>query len=154
MKKLTAPAEWRKLFLLFLMGGCIYFAIEVAYKGESHASMFITGGTAFVLIGGINNYFDCDMPFVRQMLYSSVIITLLEFICGCIVNLWLGMYVWDYSDMPFNLLGQICLPFTAIWFALSPAAIFLDDFFRWQMFGEDKPRYVLVSRRGRAENVA
>lgn len=154
MKQLSARFEWLKLFLLFLMGGCIYFAIEVAYKGDSHVSMFITGGIAFVLIGGLNNYLDYEMPLLKQMLYSSVIITVLEFICGCIVNLWLGLYVWDYSDLPFNLLGQICLPFMAIWFVLSLAAIVLDDFFRWQMFGEEKPHYVLFHNRERTESSA
>ena len=30
----------------------------------------------------------------------------------------MGWNVWDYSDMPLNLYGQICLPFTGLWFLL------------------------------------
>lgn len=136
----TPAYEFFKLFLLFLMGGMIYFAIELAYKGDSHFSMYIVGGLSFVLIGSLNSYFNKSMTLLTQMVLSAVIITVLEFISGCIVNLWLGLYVWDYSSLPFNVLGQICLPFTAIWFALSLPAIFLDDFFRHNMFCEEKKR--------------
>ena len=139
--------EMIKLFLLFLMGGMIYFAIEVAFKGDSHWSMFIVGGMAFLFIGGINNYFDYDMPLVQQMLCSAIIITFLELVSGLIVNVWLGMEVWDYSNIPLNFMGQICPRFFLIWYFLSLAGIFLDDFFRYRMFGEKRPRYVLLRRR-------
>lgn len=151
-KKMTKPnspllRELIKLTLLFLMGGMIYFAIELAYKGDSHYSMFITGGAAFLLMGGINSYFDRNMPLIKQMLLSAVIITLLEFICGVIVNIWLHLNVWDYSHIPLNLMGQICPRFFFIWFALSLVGIILDDFFRYRMFGEEMPKYVMIKRK-------
>lgn len=92
--------------ILFGIGGLIYVLIELIARGRSHWSMFIVGGLAFFLIGCINE--KCrKMPLVRQMLIGAIVITALEFVCGCIVNLWLGWNVWDYSNMPFNLLGQI-----------------------------------------------
>lgn len=136
-----------KLSLLFLMGGMIYFAIEVAFKGDSHVSMFIVGGLAFLLIGGINNYFDRNMPLAMQMLFSAVIITFLELISGLIVNVWLELGVWDYSNIPLNFMGQICPRFFLIWYFLSLAGIVLDDLFRYRMFGEKMPRYVLLRRK-------
>lgn len=153
MTKPKSPVlkEFIKLLLLFLMGGMIYFAIEVAYKGDSHFSMFITGGAAFLLIGGINCYFDRNMPLIFQMFYSAVIITLLEFISGVIVNLWLHLNVWDYSSIPLNFMGQICPRFFAIWFFVSLVGIFLDDFFRCRMFGEEMPRYAVIKRKGERE---
>ena len=45
--------------------------------------------------------------------------------------------------MPFNLLGQICLPFTLLWVALSIVAVVLDDWLRYWLFGEDRPTYTL-----------
>lgn len=149
MTKPNSPLlrELIKLTLLFLMGGMIYFAIELAYKGDSHYSMFITGGAAFLLMGGINSYFDRNMPLIKQMLLSAVIITLLEFICGVIVNIWLHLNVWDYSHIPLNLMGQICPRFFFIWFALSLVGIILDDFFRYRMFGEEMPKYVIIKRK-------
>ena len=125
----------------------IYFSIELAYKGDSHFSMFITGGAAFLLIGGINSYFDRNMPLIKQMLFSAVIITLLEFISGVIVNIWLDLNVWDYSHIPFNLMGQICPRFFFIWFVISLPGIVLDDFFRYRMFGEEMPKYVILRKK-------
>ncbi len=149
MTKPNSPLmrEIIKLFLLFLMGGMIYFMIELAYKGDSHYSMFITGGFCFLLIGGINSYFDRSMPLLLQMLYSAVFITLLEFISGVIVNIGFHLNVWDYSHIPFNFMGQICPRFFVIWYFLSLIGIFLDDFFRCRMFGEDMPIYCVARRK-------
>ena len=65
----------------------------------------------------------------------------LELIFGIIFNINLGMNVWDYSDLPFNLFGQICLPFMIAWFLLSAVAIVADDYIRYWLFAEDKPKY-------------
>lgn len=119
--------------ILFVIGGLIYVFIELTARGRSHWTMFIVGGLAFFLIGCINE--KCrKMPLVRQMLIGAIVITALEFVCGCIVNLLLGWNVWDYSNMPFNLLGQI-------WFFLSAVAVVLDDWIRHILWGEDIPHY-------------
>lgn len=99
------------------------------------------GAVCFVSIGAINERIEWDMVIWKQMLIGSVIITVLEFMCGCIVNLLLGWNVWDYSSLPFNVCGQICLPFSLIWFGLSFFAIILDDYIRWTLFEEEKPHY-------------
>ncbi len=148
---MTRPAspllrEFVKLTLLFFMGGMIYFAIEVAVRGYSHWSMMIVGGLAFICVGGINSYFDRNMPLAVQMLFSAVIITTLELIGGLTVNVWLKMDVWDYSNIPFNFMGQICPRFFAVWYFLSAAGILLDDFLRCRMFGEEKQSYTLFKK--------
>lgn len=56
-----------------------------------------------------------------------MIVTVLELLVGLVVNRWLGWNVWDYSDMPFNLWGQVCLQFSVAWFFLSAAAIKLEN---------------------------
>ena len=48
---------------------------------------------------------------------------------------------WDYSDMPFNILGQVCLPFSALWVLLSALAIILDDYLRYWLYHEEQPHY-------------
>lgn len=125
---------------LFLCGGLIYCLIEILFRGRTHWSMYILGGLCFVIIGLLNEYFK-KMPLVSQMLISSVVITVLEFITGCIVNLWLGLGVWDYSNQPYNLCGQICLLFTNLWFMLSLLGIFLDDLIRHKLFHKKMPKY-------------
>ena len=103
--------------------------------------MFLPGVVCFYLIGLINEFYPWDMPLISQMFISSIIITTLEFIFGVILNIWLKLGIWDYSNMPYNLCGQICLLFSILWFLLSSVAIILDDFVRWKLFGEEKPRY-------------
>lgn len=130
-----------KHFLLFLIGGFAYGGIEILFRGYSHISMFLAGGICFILIGLINELYSRDIAFVSQMVISALIITAVEFIFGIIVNVWLELDVWDYSDLPYNLLGQICIIYTTIWFFLSPLAILLDDYLRYYVMGEEKPHY-------------
>ena len=133
-----------KLAALFVVGGAAYVLIELLWRGHSHISMFILGGMCFVSIGLINELFPWELGIVWQALIGGVLVTVLEFITGLIVNIWLGLNVWDYSKLPLNLMGQICLPFFFAWVGLSIVAIVLDDYFRYWFFGEEKPHYTLV----------
>lgn len=130
-----------KEFILFLIGGGIYYLFEILWRGYSHWTMFILGGICFVIIGLLNEQYDYNMSLVEQMFSSMIIITTLEFISGVILNIILKMNIWDYSNMPFNLFGQICIPFMIIWFFLSPIAIVVDDYIRYFIFKEEKPHY-------------
>lgn len=132
-----------KPFILMGIGGLIYSIIEILYRGYTHWTMVIVGGLAFYLIGCINEYIEWDMPLYGQMAVGTAIITILEFIAGIIVNIIFGWDVWDYSNVPLNILGQICLPFCVIWFFLSLPAIIADDYLRYYLFGEEKPHYKL-----------
>lgn len=140
MKKILKP------IILFLIGGSIYISIEIIYrylmdKPPTHWAMFVLGGLAFLIIGRLNEHIDWEMPFWLQVLIGTAIVLVLEFIFGCVLNLWLGLSIWDYSNMPFNLLGQICLPFALIWSVLVVIAIVLDDYLRYWLFDEEKPVY-------------
>ena len=120
-----------ELFLFFI-GGSIYTLFEVLWKGGSHWSMFVLGGICFVIMGLLNEYkFPWHWCLFRQSVVGACIVTVFEFITGCIVNLWLGWNVWDYSDLPFNLLGQVCLYFFLLWIPLCMAGIVLDDWIRY-----------------------
>ncbi len=134
-------AEFFRQFIIFLAGGFIYGAIEIMYRGYTHPSMFITGGLCLVWVGGLNSFFSVKIPLLLQMLIGAVIITAAEFLCGLIVNIGFGMDVWDYSGLPFNIMGQVCLLFLCLWFVLSLPAIFIEDFIRQGMFGEEKKKY-------------
>lgn len=130
MKSNTFFTELFRQLVIMLYGGFIYGAVEILYRGHTHPSMFILGGLCLVWVGGLNGFFKRKLPLFVQMLLGSAIITLGEFLCGIIVNVQLGMDVWDYSDMPFNICGQVCLLFTVIWFFFSFIAIKTEDFIR------------------------
>lgn len=133
-----------KLCILALIGGITYVLIELAWRGYSHISMFILGALCFVLLGGINEFLPWELGFIWQMLIGAGIVTILELIVGIVVNVWLGLEVWDYSNLPFNFMGQICLSFSFAWTLLSGVAIVVDDYLRYWLFGEEKPHYKIL----------
>lgn len=133
----------KKHLILGTIGGLIYVLLELIWRGYSHWTMFLLGGTCFVLLGLINEILDWDTPLTLQMLIGCTVITVLEFITGCVVNLWLGWNVWDYSDLKFNILGQISFFSSIGWYFISLVGITLDDWLRYRLFGEKKPRYKL-----------
>ena len=134
----------KKYFILGIIGGAIYVLLEMLWRGFSHWTMFLLGAVCFILIGLVNEVFEWDTPLLLQMLCSCAIITTLEFITGCIVNLWLGWDVWDYSQYKFNILGQISLCSSVGWYFLSFVGIVLDDYIRYWFFDEEKPRYKII----------
>lgn len=129
-----------KYLILFLIGGSLYFTIEILFRGHSHWTMFVLGGMCFILLGVLNEI-KPELSLCKQMVIGTVIITFLEFIAGCILNLWLGLGIWNYSNMPLNILGQVCLPFCLAWFGLSAVAVVLDDCLRYVLFQEELPEY-------------
>ncbi len=135
--------QYLKELFLAAAGGLLYIILELVWRGHSHWTMFALGGLCFALIGLINELIPWCMPLWKQALIGAAIITGLEFLTGCIVNLGLGWHVWDYSGMPLNLLGQICILYILLWIPVSLIAIILDDWLRYWMFDEDRPRYCL-----------
>lgn len=112
-------------FLLYAMiaviGGFGYCAIEMVYRGRTHYSMFFAGAIILVTFYFIAKNFD--LPFGARCIIGMTLITGIEFIFGIVFNIWLKEGVWDYSGAPLNIMGQVCLPFSAIWLAMS-AAVF------------------------------
>lgn len=132
-----------KYLILLVVGGAAYYGIEIVARGFSHWTMFFVGGICFVLVGIINEVTP-KIPLLQQMILSAAIITAIEFVFGCILNIWLGLNIWDYSDEVGNVLGQICPSHTLYWFLLSLVGIVLDDYIRYYFFGEEKPSYRFV----------
>ena len=133
--------RYHKEVILWLIGGLLYIGIELMWRGYSHWTMFALGGLCFVCLGRINEVIPWNMPLWQQMLIGTTIITGLEFITGCIVNLWLGWNVWDYSNVPLNVFGQICPLYMLFWIPISLAGIVSDDYLRHWIFKEEKPHY-------------
>ena len=132
-----------KYVVLFVTGGLVYMSLELLWRGCTHWTMGVLGGICFICLGLINELLSWETPLILQMFIGSIIITILEFITGCIVNLWLGWNVWDYSNLPLNLLGQICLPFSILWYFISAIGIVIDDYIRYIYCDEEYPRYKL-----------
>ena len=122
-----------KELILLIIFGITYCGIEILYRGRTHISMLFVGGLCAVLIGMINEITP-KMNIILQMFIGAVIVTIIEFFSGYIINIILGLNVWDYSNLMFNYKGQISLIFTVIWFFLSVPVIYLDDKLRKILF--------------------
>ena len=114
------------LLFAFHLGGTAYVLLELLWRGRSHISMFFAGGFALALLHGLFSRFA--LPLWIQCLLGGLVITAIEFVAGAIVNIRLKRNVWDYSKLPLNLYGQVCLPFSLAWCALSLPISFLS---RW-----------------------
>lgn len=108
-----------------LIGGFGYCTIEILWRGRTHYSMFFAG--AIVLSSFYYIAHSFHLPLWAKCLIGMLIITATELVFGLVFNIILKENVWDYSNIPMNFLGQICLPFSALWFLLSGAAFFAID---------------------------
>lgn len=121
----------KKYLMSFAIGALGYGLAEVIVRGYTHWSMALAGGAVLVLFTLINR--TPDIPLVFKCLLGMLIITSIEFGIGMLVNVAAGWNVWDYSDKPFNVMGQICPQFSAVWFLVSIPAFWLSSFIEKQV---------------------
>ena len=106
--------------MLFSLGGAGYMGLEVLWRGYSHGSMFLAGGTCFLLLGYIGKQ---RLPFAVQCALGALAVTGVELAAGLTANA--SYSVWDYRSLPLNFQGQICLPYTLLWYPVSFGGILL-----------------------------
>ena len=115
---------------LFSFDATGYGLLEIIWRGRTHWSMLCAGGLCFVFFGKIEEKLK-HLNLIIKAVIGSAVITLIELIFGIIFNILLKKNVWDYSKMPLNFLGQICLLYSFFWSVLSiifiPFAGFLKN---------------------------
>ena len=141
--KNSSQGKVPEYLFLFYFYGATYITIEVFFRGYSHWTMFLLGAFCGIMIGLINNVLPWETPLILQAVLGGAIVTLNEFIFGYILNIKLGLGIWDYSNMWGNVLGQICPLFSICWSVLSLVAIVLDDYIKCWFFNEEEPKYKL-----------
>ncbi len=115
--------NFRKIFLFYL-GGAAYMTLEFIWRGRSHGSMFLLGGTCFLLLGQLYKRWQRICLSIK-MLLGAALVTVLELLTGLLVNR--NHAVWDYRTLPCQFLGQISLVFSLLWVPVSLAAMLLYD---------------------------
>lgn len=133
-----------ELMFMFLLGSLIYSLLEICFRGYTHWTMTVLGGIAAAALYIIALY---TAPILIQALYGALVITAFELVTGVLVNIIFRMNVWDYSAVPFNLLGQICLPFTILWYIISLPSMLLCRLVR-EMFS-----YTIISQETAHGNI-
>lgn len=136
--------------LLWTFGGTLYFMLEVIYKtatGEPDRiswTMLVLAVILCVPVERAGAELPWHVPLWAQAACCAALVTVTELLAGLIINVWLDMNVWDYSNLPGNLWGQICPQFSAIWLALCLIFIPVFDWLRYAVDGGEKPHYYLL----------
>ncbi len=123
----------KEVLTVYLLGSVGYRFIEILWRGRTHWTMGLLGGICILWI----YCFEQKMPelsLVKKAFISAAVITLAELVCGLVVNKWLLLNVWDYSEMKYNFLGQISLLYSLFWFLLCIMAHPLCRIIRHRVF--------------------
>ena len=131
---------------VFATGAAGYPVIELIWRQSTHWSMALAGGTCLLLLYNLYGKFT-KLSLGMKCVLGSGVITAVEFVAGLLVNCWQDWNVWDYSNTPGNIMGQICPQFTLLWVGIAAVAVVLDDVIRWRFFGEERPHYRLCRTR-------
>lgn len=134
-----------KNLVLFIAGFCLYITIETIFRGYSFTLMGCCGGLCVVVLDKINDHISWNLDLFWQALCGSLLITFMELVIGIIAKYSdLLPVMWNYSNIPFNFLGIICLPFSIAWLFISVIAIFLADAINYYIFEDTAvPHYIL-----------
>lgn len=138
-----------KMMVLFLVGFVVYGLIELIYRGKTYPLMAVCGGVAILILDQINNKISWDVDLLLQGVIGSFVITSMEFIIGELSLHNILPAMWNYSNMPMNYKGIVCLPFSIIWIFLSIFGIFLADAMNYYVLGEKDvvPYYRLFGKK-------
>ena len=137
-----------KKVIMFLIGYCLYVAIEVTYRGYSFWLMGVVGGIMFLLLDQINNKISWDVDILFQGTIGSLIITFFEYVIGELFLNGVLPVMWDYSNVFLNYKGIICLPFSLIWVVLSIVAVIIADAINYYLLDDEEviPYYKLFGK--------
>ncbi len=138
-----------KILSLWFVIGMIYFTAEGLWRipkgGYANIVMLPIGGLCGILVGGINQIpIFYNLKVWKQSLIGTVIVLTVEYISGFILNIIFKLNIWDYSNLKFNLNGQICLTYAVLWFVLMPTAIWIEDYLRF-VFWKEGYKYGLIN---------
>lgn len=117
------PGDLYEALWMFVLYSFIGWCVEVIFVGLNKGH-FVNRG---FLNGPYCPIYGCGMLTVIYLLTplkenlpllfigSLVLTTILEYITGLILERAFGNKWWDYSEMPFNIHGYVCLKFSVFW---------------------------------------
>jgi hypothetical protein len=142
-----------------LLMGLLYMSLEVFFRwihgdmlgwnGISWASMagwtsiwmLPIGGACGVCVGYLNEWrWSRWMRVTGAALIGVAIILTIELLVGLVLNTWLNLHVWDYSDKWGNWLGLICVENSIAYFLMCPFIFWLDDVIKHYLYAVKQPQ--------------
>lgn len=109
---------WFFVIYAFL-GWCVEVAFHTVTSGKFVNRGFLNGPVCPVYGFGMIILIFSLGPFVENFILlfigSFILTSVLEFITGFVLEKVFNSKWWDYSTMPFNIKGYICLSFSIVW---------------------------------------
>lgn len=117
------PANLYEALWIFIIYAFVGWCVEVAYAGLNKG-VFVNRG---FMNGPYCPIYGCGMLIVVMLLTplkenllilfagSFILTTVLEYLTGLILEKAFGHRWWDYSHLPFNIQGYVCLKFSIFW---------------------------------------
>ena len=139
--------SFMKYILLCTFSGYIYVCLELIFRGRSDITMMFCASICVIPMILLNNLFTYEIDVSLQIILCSIFASCIEYVFGIIFNR--DFHIWDYRNMPFNLNGQICLPFSCIWMIVASIVIPLMDWIDWKVFNykkDTKPYYKILGK--------
>ena len=111
---------WLWIFFLYaFLGWCSEVVFAAVKTGTFVNRGFLLGPVCPIYGMGVMLVLWILSPLEGNLLilyFGSVVITsALEFLLGWVSEKLLHQRLWDYSNMPFNICGHICLAFSLVW---------------------------------------
>jgi len=111
------------LLFYFFIYSFIGWCTEVAYAGFKEKQFvnrgFLNGPLCPIYGVGIVAVVMITSPFEKKMvllyIVSAMVVTLIELVTGFLMDKLFHHKWWDYKDLPLNIGGYVCLPFSLIW---------------------------------------
>ncbi len=118
-----------KYLVIFIVGSLLGLIFEFTYRSIKSKKLIWPLFVNYYMYGatGVFLVFLCgvDMPMLFKILLMFIFPTLIEFLTGYLYLKIKGIYLWDYSNKPFNFMKLVCLEFSLYWFILSMACYYL-----------------------------
>lgn len=130
--------------LRWIAGGALYGLLEILWRGHTHWTMVLLAAVLCIPLDLANNYLPWEWPLWLQSVLGGLTVTVAELVAGLVLNIWLGLGIWDYTAQWGNLWGQICPAYTALWCLLAGAMIVLFDYMDYWLGGGERPHYILI----------
>lgn len=106
-------------FIYAFLGWCMEVSYAVLDKGKFCNRGFLNGPICPIYGFGMVTILLLVTPVQDKLfllfMFSMILTTLIEFITGFALEKIFRAKWWDYSDLPFNIKGYVCLKFSVYW---------------------------------------
>lgn len=143
---LAGRGQLIKIFWIFVLGsvfGCVYETLLcLARTGHFERRVSMLYGP-FNLIYGVGavtlfltfSWIKKKPHFVVVFLAGAVVCSAIEYFCSCLQQRLFGAASWDYSNLPLNIDGRVCLYAFLAWGALSVVWVWIATPLLDRLFG-------------------